>query len=242
MDEKEIVKGAQKEHTTKLGDLLDYHETGMSKFQHDYLVTKRAGLTLYGMFKQSLRETYKRVRGVRELSCDLEKLQVEIEEQEFIMNNDENEFKRKYAAIEYKRKVMTVEESDRNYKDTIRTLNDFYSQAVYLKEKLGDLDAERIESLDKEMWEAKFNEMAAIDLISTGRLSAGSYEVLHSLPSDMKLKAAEKLQDPDSLILEYENKEDIIIPLELPRLQLDIPNFKELSAGIDIEEKNLSLE
>lgn len=222
---------------SKLGELLEFHQTGMSKFQHDNLVTTRAGLTLYGMFKQSLRETYKRVRGVREMSCDMEKLQVEIEEQEFIAKNDENEFKRKYAEIEWKRKLMQVEENERNYKDTVRTLNDFYSQAVYLKDKLGDLSPARIEELDVEMWDAKLKEMAVIDYISTGRLSANTYEFMHSLPSNIKMNMLEDIKNPDALILEYENKEEIIIPKELPRLKLNIPTFKALSAGINIQEK-----
>ena len=50
-----------------LKELLQDHQTGMSDFQDDYLVTARAGGTVYGQYKQSLRELYKRFRGLREL-------------------------------------------------------------------------------------------------------------------------------------------------------------------------------
>ena len=225
------------EKVNKLSELLSYHETGMSRFQHDNLVTTRAGLTLYGMFKQSLRETYKRVRGVREMSCDMEKLQIEIEEQEFIWKNDADEFKRKYAEVEFKRKIMQVEEGERNYKDTLRTLNDFYSQSVYLKEQLVDLNEERIAELDSEMWEAKLKEMAAIDFVTTGRLSNNTYEFLHALPPNLKQKCLGQVKDVNNLVEEYENKEHIMIPEEIPQLKLEIPTFKALSAGVNIKEK-----
>jgi len=65
---------------TQLKNLLDDHQTGMSQFQDDYFVTTRAGGTLYGQYKQSLRELYKRFRGLRELTCNQERLSIDIEE------------------------------------------------------------------------------------------------------------------------------------------------------------------
>ena len=51
----------------ELDILLKDHQTGMSDFQDDYLVTAKSGGTAYGQYKQALRETYRRFRGLREL-------------------------------------------------------------------------------------------------------------------------------------------------------------------------------
>jgi len=224
---------------TKINEILADHQTGMSKFQDDHLVTVRAGGTIYGQYKQSLREVYKRIRGVRELSCDMEKLQVEIDEQLFISENETDPFKKRYAEIEYRRKLMQTEESQRVFADTTRELNNFYSQAAYFKEQIGELTPEKREKLDKEMWSFKVREMATIDFITTGRLSNNTYEFLNSLPTDMKVLALGDMKQPDKMIEHYENREDILIPSDIPQLILDIPTFKQLSAGIDIEEKQI---
>ena len=211
----------------KIGILLEDHQTGMTKFQDDNFVTAKAGITVYGQYKQSLREVYKRVRGLREGYSDRDKLLIEIDEQKWIMENDEDQFKRRYAEVEYNRKTMQMDESRRVLEDTQRELENFYNQAENFKSILGELTPEREEILEMDMWNAKFQEMAAIDIVTTGSIGAGTYELMNSFPSEMKAIAFQKLTDPNQLVLEYQNKESIALPESVVRLEIGQGDFND---------------
>ena len=178
---------------------------------------------MYGQYKQSLRELYKRFRGLREITCDREKLVVEIEEQKFIKEHDADQFKKKYANIEFKRKTMRMEESDRVYKDTEREFKRFYQQSIFLKEQIGDLTDEKRKILDKDMWIFKIKEMCCIDWITKGSLRNSTFEFVHACPKDVKIKILEEIKDQKTLLEWYENKEDYIIPEDFK--QVSIPDF-----------------
>lgn len=208
--------------------LLDDHQTGMSKFQDDYLVTLRAGGTLYGQYKQALRELYKRFRGLRELTCKHERLLIDIEELEEKLESEEG-FDLKRSRVNYKEKVMLTEESTRAINDTEREFKRFYQQASYLKEEIGDLTDEKRHKLDMEMWEFKIKEMAAIDIVSAGRIRNVTYEFLSSAPKSMKRRIALELSDSDGLIEWYDTKEEYHLPEKLPEIEMSsIQNLLEL--------------
>jgi hypothetical protein len=209
-----------------LKDLLNDHQIGMSEFQDDYFVTTRAGGTMYGQYKQSLRELYKRFRGLRELTCDNEKLQVEIDEQKYL-SETETDFKKRYAEIEYKRKSMQMEESERAIKDTKREFKRFYQQAVFLKNQIGELTDEKRKKLDQDMWLFKIKEMACVDWISKGRLGNSTFEFINSCPQDMKKKILSSIQDQKTLLEWYETKEQYLIPEKYKQIEMP-ENFKIL--------------
>jgi len=206
-----------------LKTLLDDHQTGMSQFQDDYLVTTRAGGTLYGQYKQSLRELYKRFRGLRELTSNNARLKIDIEELEWkIDTNQESDFELKRCEVNLKEKIMLMEESQRAISDTKREFMRFYQQAAHLKGKIGELTDKKRHQLDMEMWEFKIKEMAVIDWISSGRLRNSTFEFLHSCPIDMKIRIAKELQDQNKLIEWYDNKEELHITDDLP--EIEMPN------------------
>ncbi len=214
-----------------LKELLDDHQTGMSEFQDDYLVTTRAGGTLYGQYKQSLRELYKRFRGLREQSCDLEKLLIEIEQQEHIIRTSNDQFEVKFAEVEFKRKTMVIEEAERVIKDNKREFTRFYQQAAYFKSLLGDITDEKRKILDREMWEFKVKEMMYIDIKSTGRLKNSTLEFINSFPKDKKIELLSYTYSQESVgkLLEwYEEKDEIHIPDDLPLLES--PDIKQLES------------
>ena len=219
-----------------LKTLLDDHQTGMSQFQDDYLVTTRAGGTLYGQYKQALRELYKRFRGLRELTSNNARLQIDIEELEYKVKyatDNDNQFKVKKNEVDLKEKIMLMEESQRAIKDTKREFTRFYQQAAYLKEKIGELTDEKRHQLDMEMWEFKIKEMAVIDWISSGRLRNSTFEFLHACPKEMKTRIAQELQNQNSLINWYDNKEEQHIPKDLP--EIEMPNIDDI---LSLEDKN----
>jgi len=194
---------------SQLKNLLDDHQTGMSQFQDDYLVTTRAGGTLYGQYKQSLRELYKRFRGLRELTCNQERLIIDIEELgEKIEKLIGFELKR--ARVDHKEKIMLMEESIRVIKDTEREFTRFYQQACFFKEQIGELTDKKRNKLDEEMWVFKVKEMALIDWITTGFLRNSTYEFLNSLPKRLKQEVALEINNQDKLKDWYEKREEII--------------------------------
>jgi len=202
----------------RLKELLDDHQTGMSQFQDDNLVTVRAGGTLYGQYKQALRELYKRFRGLRESTCERERLVIDIEElSEKIL--DCEGFEKRRSEVDYKHKVMLMEEANRAIMDTRREFTRFYQQAAYLKDQLGELTPEKRHKLDIEMWEFRIKEMAVIDWITNGRLRNSTYEFLQATPPEMKLRLVESLRDQNNTIEWYENKEKDFIPNNLPMIE-----------------------
>ena len=204
-----------------LKTLLDDHQTGMSQFQDDYFVTTRAGGTLYGQYKQSLRELYKRFRGLRELMCSNERLQIDIEELSEKVNTTDG-FEQRRAEVDYKEKVLLMEESERVIKDTQREFTRFYQQAFYLKQEIGELTDEKRHQLDMEMWEFKIKEMAVIDWVTKGRLGNSTFEFLQACPKEMKMRLAKEIrfENQNALIEWYDTKEEYHLPEDLPEIAL----------------------
>lgn len=193
-----------------LKNLLSDHKTGHTEFQCDNFIVGKSG-TKYGQYKQALAELYKRWRGLRELSCDLEKSQIECEREAFKAENEENEFDRRIAAVEHKRKVMQLEEANRTLESTNREFLRFYQHAASLKQELekdGKLTDEKKQKLEEEQWEFHLKCKAAIDFAATGRVSGGVYEALIACPKPIRGSLLFSLQSPNELIAWFENIDD----------------------------------
>lgn len=214
-----------------LKQLLDDHQTGMSDFQDDYLVTARAGGTTYGQYKQSLRELYKRFRGLRELiygedgrkilDIDIRKLEKTIKEEDFC-----DEFEKEELEIKLKHKYLIIEESDRAINNTYREFIRFYQQAELLKEKVGELTSIRRRELEIEMWIYRVKEMAAIDFIQNGRLQGRTIEFISVLPKHKREDVYNLILEPANhkkLTNDYMNREDIY---ELPFEEMEIKKIE----------------
>lgn len=169
-----------------LQSLLDDHQLGMSDFQDDYFVTLKTGTTLYGQYKQALRELYTRTKSLKNILCENELLQIDIEEIRFQLDEmkecSENNFAKRRKNVELKRKIMHKEESDRSLRDTAREWSRFYQQAQSLKAEIGNITPERRRRLEMEMWEIRVKEKAAADFLTLGRLQKDTIELMNSLP------------------------------------------------------------
>jgi len=201
-------------------DLLEDHEVGNSNFQDCHLVTLRAGGTIYGMYKQALRELYRRVRGVRELESDRALLIIDTQEHEQALVAMEPGFARQRTEIELRRTALRREECERAIADTYRELTVFYAQAQGLKEQVGVLTAERRWEYERELWEYRVREMAALDIGSGQRhLSPQTIEHLNALPKEDREKILADLKD-NKLLQKHnqiiEEREQIIRQLEIP--------------------------
>ena len=188
-------------------ELLKDHRSLMTQFQHDHFVTGKAG-TPYAQYKQAVRELAARIEVLREEYASLEHLYVSIDEKAHIKENDESEFERRRAAIDHKclhRQIPTKENRIKEQED--ETLS-FYRQSVQLKKVVGELTPEKEAQYTEEMWEYKIKKMAALDIMSSGRLSAGTLDTAISLRGDMRTRVMKALNDPNSLVQQVEEQSE----------------------------------
>jgi len=186
----------------KLKELLDDHQTGHSEFQDDYLITWRHGGTGYGQYKQALRELYRRFRGLRELSCDREKLEIEIQQAKEKAQNGQS-YEGELARVEFKRKSMQLEELERSLINTKREFMRFFQQASHLKGFIGELTPAQRKKLDREMWIHRTKTVVALDLLTIGRLSKSTYELLGALPGQMRKPVIEFIESDGKHVREW---------------------------------------
>ena len=189
-----------------IDELLRDHQTGHSEFQDDYLITIKAGGDTYGQYKQALRELYRRDRGLKDMLCGIEILEIDIEELDDAKPSTEYVHRRN--VVELKRKTMQLEDAQRVARDTERELNRFWHQACLLKAEIGELTDEKRKKLDRDMWLNKVKSMIAIDLVCHGRPSQSTYEFIGALPTNMKGEVLSAIQNQQYLIGWFETFHD----------------------------------
>jgi hypothetical protein len=177
-----------------LNELIADHELYHSEFQMDSLITLRAGGTPYGCYKQALRELWKRLRGLRELYVQERLLEIDLDELGASSPIDPFEVRRREVHRWSKR--LQMDELRKNIAETEREFLHFYKQAAALKTAVGALEAGRRAQLDREMWEHRLRAMAAIDFMTTGRLSTNTIEAIRACPDPMRERLIEQILAP----------------------------------------------
>jgi hypothetical protein len=173
--------------------ILNDHRHFHSDWQCDYAITVKAGGTLYGCYRQAVRELHKRWRGLRE-SYKLRALaQIDLEEAE--------EKTDRRAMINAADLRLSLLEAVGVIRDTEREFLRFYGQAVALRRSLGLEDSEPMpddmrERLDVEMWAHHLRTMAAVDFMTCSRLQKGTVELLQACPPDMRRDIAADICNP----------------------------------------------
>lgn len=164
--------------------LLADHELYHSDFQMDSLITVRAGGTLYGCYKQALRELWKRCRGLRELYARESLLRIDLDELASSVEVDSFELRRRH--VQRWEKTFLLAELGKNIEETEREFTRFYAQAIAIKQVIGHIDSARRSILDQEMWEHRLKCAAAVELMSTGKLSAGTIDAIRACPQPIR--------------------------------------------------------
>ena len=193
-----------------LDDLLKDHRLYHSEFQQDYFITTRSGGTVYGQYKQALRELYKRFRGLKGLYHQKGMLEIDIDELDFKLKEKLlDKFEKARKKLELEKKRLDMIEMEKNIEDTEREFKRFYQQCVSLKQKLPELTGEVRRKLDKEMWLHKLKEICAVDFLSGGRLKNTTVELIGSIPvDDRKVLIDETIRNQKGLIEWYETKNE----------------------------------
>lgn len=178
--------------------LLD-HRHFHSEWQIDHAITGRSGGTVYGCYRQAVRELHKRWRGLRECYAARERLILDIDDLERLPKASGNDARRREIDLAEKR--LSLIESAGVIRDTEREFLRFYGQALACREALGigpdeTLSDDRRESLEAEFWEHQIKAMAAVDFITTGRLSRGTVELFQCSPPAQRQRLAAEILDP----------------------------------------------
>lgn len=195
-----------------LQQLLNDHQLYHSDLQMDSFITMRSGGTTYGMYKQALRELFKRYRGLKEQYPARELLLLDIEELETTQSKREK--------IELAKKRMALDDMNRGIRDTEREFNHFYAQAKALKDIIGELTPEKRNKLDMEMWIFKAKENAAFDYITRGSLSKGTVELVQYMPTDIRIQIFKEITERDTA----KNRAKILDWFE--QVEYKLPEFK----------------
>lgn len=195
-----------------LKELLDDHQLYHSSFQIDNFITIRAGETQYGQYKQTLRELFKRYRGLKELYVARELLQVDIEELEY---NNKTGFIKRRNDINLAKHRMDMEDLERNISDTEREFKRFYAQAWTLKAQIGELTSEKRDILDQEMWVHKLKTMVAVDYITKGRIGENALTFIRSIPMEIRKPLLAEIKDQKTLIEWFDDFDQSLPPLQI---------------------------
>lgn len=196
-----------------LSDLFADHQEFHSDLQMDSFITLRSGGTLYGCFKQSLRELTTRKLALIQRYASRDRLSLDIQELQTDASRTCADATSRRNAIDLWEKSLMLVECDRVIDDTEREFIRFYQQAASIREALAaqgvafPLDSETRDRLDCEMWEHQLKCMAAIDFLTCDRLQKNTAELLSSMPPAMRKRVAETFDDRAALLDWYFSQE-----------------------------------
>lgn len=185
--------------------LLADHQLYHSDLQMDSFITGRNGGTVYGCYKQALRELFKRYRGLKELYVSRQRLAIDIEELEEKLPATEDRYAHRRVELDLVEKRMAIEDCAKTIADTEREFCRFLGQCRSLKRQIGELTPERRAALDHELWQYKLREMAAVDWLSRGRLGDTVITFVAYLPPTERHELLTEILQADRMVEWYHN-------------------------------------
>jgi hypothetical protein len=178
---------------TPITELLDDHQPFHSNLQIERFIVSKSGLTVYGSYRQAVRELWKRRRGLQELYSNRELLLIDIEQMAEQQPKIECRYDARRAEIHIATKRISLDELDRTIQDTEREFLRFWEIASALKDQVGELTQDRRDEMDREMWDHQILAMAATDILSSGHLSPNVIGMLQSLEPAHREEMCQKI-------------------------------------------------
>ena len=164
-----------------LNKLLKDYNPKHSRYQISNYIIALNGRTTYGQYKQVLREIFPRVNNIAQAIAEIKIIEQEIElAKEPNFENFGNKYK--IEKIKQDRKYVQLKQQKDHLCIQMKEFKEFYSIALQLKEKLGELTEERKEELEKEYWVKTFKEKIALELACNGIVSQNTLETILSMP------------------------------------------------------------
>ena len=197
-------------------ELIEDFEPFHSPFQIESFVLARSGYTLYGCYKQVLREIAARIPSLLQ-SCG-----------RFTSSSadDTSSISDAHVAISFLEQIEV--------RDRIREFAVLCGYAIALKVQLGELSLGKKSEMEIDFWTVYTKCLMARDLISEGRLTPSTVELIHSLPIAVRKRVLVYLTQPsnhDTLIAWYCEHE-----INLPK-----PDRNGLDATMHMIAKSLGL-
>lgn len=179
----------------ELQTLLSLVNNNHTELQMDRFITIKSGGTTYGCLFQSLRELYKRYRGLVSQHSQLARLRIKIEHLTGKLSDSNSVQQRllKLKIIDYQ---FALDECLKQQQSLEREFLRFYSQASSLYELLG-FDKEfptdaKLQSLEEERWEYRILADAALSLMTTGTINGSVMSMIQCLPVKLRAKICDK--------------------------------------------------
>lgn len=169
-----------------LTDLLQEHELFHSEFQIRNMIIARTGGTLYGAYRQALRELWQRVRGIGSIIT-------EVTNSEIAAPPETN-----CPTVVAARSLQVRDTFGRiaTLRDALRECTIVFQLAQSLRVALGSIDVIRRKQLENELWVHRVRSAIAVDFITVGRPGAQSVELLHALPIELREPIIQEILDP----------------------------------------------
>ena len=178
--------------TNILADNEHFHST----WQIDTAITAKSGGTLYGCYRQACRETHKRWRGLRDGYYQRRIAELDLADLERLEPTERRQ-------LDIQRQRLELIEGEQVLRDSEREFLRFAGQALACRRALGLSDEQTMpremrERLDAEFWEYQVRCLAAVDFITTGRLSRNVVELLVSVSGEMRQRLRAAILDTDA--------------------------------------------
>jgi len=165
-------------------ELLRDHQGAHSDLQMDYFITTRSGGTVYGMYKQALRELSGRHNSLKTMQMDYQ--QALQDRADAHRGWGFTARQRRLRAIKVQKAQIAIDAMVASIAESERERDRFLDQCRRLKAEVGELTPEKRAQLDGEMWVYKIKSMAAMDYITGGRLQRGTVELLQCVPNVLR--------------------------------------------------------
>ena len=111
-----------------LGDIIKDHQIFHSNFQVDHFIVGGDCPTLYGRYRQTLRELVRRIRSLKYLYVKRERLKID-HDRTLQIPDAEDDLDLRSRELDRLEVVMGMEELDRVIADTEREFRRFYAHA-----------------------------------------------------------------------------------------------------------------
>tara|TARA_Y100001951_G_C11283957_1_gene267345 strand:+ start:819 stop:1475 length:657 start_codon:yes stop_codon:yes gene_type:complete len=201
----------------KISELLKDCSSGHDDTQISSFMIIKNGGTIWGCYKQALKELAARISTLRASWINIQKLKRRLTIEEDDLEN---------LSLELELGGVCA------HAETVkREAAKIYSIASFFKDQIGDLTPEKTKKLDQELWLHRVKVHAVQDILDQARLSSSTRSMIQSLPKALKAKLHESLSDPEKLV-EWFIAYDIEIP-ELESIASD--TLKEINYVTDLD-------
>lgn len=190
-----------------LSTLLNDHQHYHSTLQCRQFITAKAGVTVFGMYRQTLRELDSRTWSTFEDLLSREELLCTLDELEEKLETCEDDARTRRLALRRVKAQIRLEQTERLLRDRYREWAEFYGQAVRLRRELGleegeQLTPQRREQLEVTMFAGQFASTIRAGLLAgVGEpVSANTMEAILTLPREAREPFKFVRSDPNAFL------------------------------------------